>query len=324
MPFSSLNILFLFLLCLGMSFTEIEASISRDDSALRRLKTLFETPENEIDFTGAKITIDHIIAPSQNSEEVTAAIDEMVQKIQVMTGDNAPATVRLGAIRKYLYEKGPWNDYQAFQYDFTDPMGTNISSKLLSHYIETKKGNCVSMPMLFIILADKMGLDVSASTAPNHVLIKFTDPETNATFNIEATSGGGFARDKWYQEQMNITDKALQTGIYLQKLTRRETLAVMAITVGEFYLKQNQFTKALEVFELVLKFYPKSVFSMLKAGSSYSGLIERDFLSKYKNTSEIPIQDQKRLYEYLNQNRSYFSKAESLGWQEPTNKMSNR
>jgi tetratricopeptide (TPR) repeat protein len=116
---------------------------------------------------------------------------------------------------------------------------------------------------------------------------------------------------------MNITSQAIENGIYLQKLSRKETVAVMILLVGEFYFKEQEFSKAIEIFELVLQFDPKSVFAMLKAGSSYGSLLKRDFFNKYKTIREIPAPEQKRLFDYLDQNRKYYAKAESLGWREP-------
>lgn len=39
--------------------------------------------------------------------------------------------------------------------------------KLLSRYLDSRRGDCVSMPILFLILADRLGLDVSLSTRRN-------------------------------------------------------------------------------------------------------------------------------------------------------------
>ena len=54
------------------------------------------------------------------------------------------------ALKRYIYEPGEWNNFQPYQYDMDDPLGTKLSNKLLSHYLAAKKGNCVTMPFLFI------------------------------------------------------------------------------------------------------------------------------------------------------------------------------
>lgn len=48
------------------------------------------------------------------------------------------------------------------------------------------------MPFLFIILGDRLGINVTASVAPLHVFVKFTD-ENGVIHNLETTSGTNFA-----------------------------------------------------------------------------------------------------------------------------------
>ena len=43
----------------------------------------------------------------------------------------------------------------------------------MSHYLATRKGNCVSMPVLFVILGQKLGLPITLAIAPNHVFAKY-------------------------------------------------------------------------------------------------------------------------------------------------------
>jgi len=69
------------------------------------------------------------------------------------------------------------------------------------------------MPFLFIILGDKLGIDVTASTAPLHVFVKFTDTD-GKTYSLETTSGANFSRDAWYREQMPMTNQAIDNGVY--------------------------------------------------------------------------------------------------------------
>jgi regulator of sirC expression with transglutaminase-like and TPR domain len=285
---------------------------------LHKIKTMLEQPADKLDLAKVKLTIDKMVYPATDVDKTLQTVDKMVTEITSMAGTDSPSMAKMLAIKKYLYQKGPWNSYKPYRYDFDDPTGTNLRSKLLSQYIVSKKGNCVSMPLLFIILADKMGLDVAASTAPNHIFVKFTEDETGKTYNVETTSGAGFSRDEWYQTQMHITDQAIDSGIYLQKLIKQETAAVMVLLLGEHELEQKNFETAARVFELVLNYYPKSVYAMLKAGSSYYRLLNERFVKKYSSVAEIPTKKRKQFQFYLSRNRKLFAKAESLGWREPT------
>jgi len=95
----------------------------------------------------------------------------------------------------------------------SDPLGQNPTHDLLTSYLASRKGNCVSMPILFVILGERLGLNVTLSTAPLHVLVKYTDAQSGVTYNLEATSGGGFTRDAWYRQNLPMTDVAIANGI---------------------------------------------------------------------------------------------------------------
>jgi hypothetical protein len=69
-------------------------------------------------------------------------------------------------------------------------LGRILENKLLSNFIETKKGNYVSIPLVFLILGEKMGIDVIVSTAPLHIFVRFKDDLTRDVWNIETTNGG--------------------------------------------------------------------------------------------------------------------------------------
>lgn len=240
----------------------------------------------------------------------------MVRDIQSMLPSEASSMDRMLAIKKYVYAPGAWNNYQPYQYDFDDPLGTKVANKLLPNYMKTQKGNCITMPFLFIILGDKLGIDVTASTAPLHVFVKFTDSK-GTTYNLETTSGANFARDAWYREQMPMTEQAIENGVYLQPLSRKETVAVMITVLAEHYMKENEYKKAWAISDLSLKYYPKYVNAMLRNGSAFYKMLEQRFINKYPNPNDIP-KNQRELFHFLsNGNRYWFVKAEALGWREP-------
>ena len=92
-------------------------------------------------------------------------IDRLVDAARQMAGPNPIDSYKLAAIRRAIYVAGPWNYNRAFSYDLSDPFGKVPANRLLSTYIRTRKGNCVSMPILFMIVADRMGLNVHLATA---------------------------------------------------------------------------------------------------------------------------------------------------------------
>lgn len=284
----------------------------------KRVKTILQQPESSMDLAVVKLTIDKMIDPSIDISANLKKIDSIVVQILAMAGRNPSSNAKLLALKRYLYEKGPWNGNEPYQYDFADPRGTKINNKLLSTYLVTRKGNCVSMPFLFVVLGQRLGLDVSASTAPEHYFVKYTDPDAGVTYNLETTSGANPTRDMWYRQEMPMTDEAIANGVYLQALTKRETAALMATILSENFAERREPEKAIAIADAVLPFYPMNIGLILGKGSAYSRLIKRDFVAKYPRPADIPAAEVPYFRFLSEQNRLWFAKAESLGWQQPS------
>lgn len=293
-----------------------ELDINNFDEA-KQIKAILQRPDKEIDLAKVKLTIDKMIDPNIDIEANLKKIDHIIIKIRTLLDPKSTSQAKMLTIKKYLYKPGAWNDFQAYHYDFDDPLGTKIANKLLPNYLASKKGNCISMPFLFIILGQKMGINVTASEAPLHVFVKYTDDDTGMTYNLETTSGANPARDEWYRQGMPMTDKAIANGIYLRPLTKKETVVVMATVLAEYYSQKQEFEKAIAISDVSLEFYSKNTTSMLRKGIACFRILKRDFLQKYPAPRDIPL-DQRAYFEYLSDsNHFWFAKAEALGWREP-------
>lgn len=281
----------------------------------KELRGILRQPEASIDLGRVKVTVDHMVDSTVDPDATLQRIDAIVARIQAIPGYGPTDDAKLLALKRYLYEAGPWNDGQAYQYDLDDPLGKKFSNRLLKTYLATKQGNCVTMPFLFIILGQRLGLPVTASTAPKHFLVKYKS-EQYGWINLETTSGANPARDVWIRKQEPMTDEAIAKGIYLQPLTKRETAAEMATIVAESYLQQQRYEQAIAVSDVILGTYPRDVGTMIMKAVAYARLSRQRFDSQYASPAQIPA-EQQGYYAYLSEhNREWFAKAESLGWRE--------
>ena len=284
---------------------------------LQKIKAILDQQPHQIDFAKVKITVDKIIDSSVDAEATSKKIDRMTMNIISMFPPKANSMQKLLTIKKYLYSKGNWNNNTPFKYDFNDPMGTMLKNKLLSNYLITKKGNCISMPILFLILGQKVGLNVSLSTAPHHVFVKYTDDDTGQVYNIETTNSGNFMRSSWYQKYFLITEQAIEKKVYLNLLSKREAASVVTMTYGEHLIKQKKYQESIDFFSVILEYYPKSIFSIISKANTYYRLIETKFMAIYPRANMIPHYKRAEFKYYQYKNKEYFWIAEQLGWREP-------
>src|SRR3546814_2940310 len=78
------------------------------------------------------------------------------------------------------------------------------------------------MPVLHIILAEKLGLNVHLSTAPLHMFVRYTNPQNQRDLSIEPTSGGYPTRDVWYRENLQMTNWRWEQVFNSKRLTNGE------------------------------------------------------------------------------------------------------
>jgi regulator of sirC expression with transglutaminase-like and TPR domain len=274
---------------------------------------LFAQDLTTIDIAQVKIKVDRMVDPAINIEHELVKIDAMVATIETMLPRGADDYTNLETIRRYIYEAGPWNNHKPFSYDHDDPYGLDVGNKLLADYMRDRRGNCITMPFLFIILGQRLGLDVHPALAPLHVYVRFTD-ESGVTKNIETTSGGYFARDAHYRNNLPITDVAVTNGVFMKTLNNEQTMAVIAVVLVEDLIRKKRYQEAIDVANEILKHYPKFAYAMVKKATAAYHLLTADYYSKYPNIEDVPADQHARL-NYLQQiNQRSFNKAESLGW----------
>lgn len=275
---------------------------------------ILATPEAKLDLAKTKIAIDRLIDPSIEDSDVLRRIDDLASQIRARIPAGASQRTKLEILIDSLKQAGPWNDYRPFRYDLDDPFGKDIRNKLLSTYLATRKGNCVSMPVLLVIVGQKIGLDATLSAAPHHLFAR-VKTDGGVWMNVEATSFGAKA-DSGYQTDFRITKRAMQSGIYLRTLTHRQSAGVMLETLMEHYNKAGSQERRLALANTVLRFDPKNVAAMLHKGSACSRLINQRYIGKYQSAEQMS-QAQRQDFETLGRcNANAFSEAEALGWRE--------
>jgi len=318
-PFKPLSTFFALFLLLMSTAASADPRImgTVDIRVFKQAQALLAIPESEIDFIDAKLAIDKMIDSQINIFREKNRLLRMAGEIRAM-GDLRTSSERKEALRKYLYGAGEWNNNRVFSYDFDDPLGKKIENKLLKTYLDTRKGNCVSMPFLFIALGQELGLDVTAANAPLHVFVKYKDAETGKIYNLETTSGANVARSSWLRQQFSISDKSIASGIYLRKLTKKQTVLTMFDTVLEHYADKGEYALVAALAGLQLNHNPNHVNAFVHLASAHNDLLQKYGLWKYHSSAEVPA-NQRHIFDYLVPRINwYHQKAIELGWQPST------
>ena len=221
------------------------------------------------------------------------------------------------AVRMFQYDEGLWNENYPFQYDLNDPFGTTLDNKLLSTYMDTRMGNCVSMPSLFIALMERVDPNIPffGVNAPQHLFCRLNNRQTGEIWNVEATNGGNPARDQWYIETMKINQQSIDSGIYLSTLTKKEFVADLIAILVSKYRDQKDYKKAMEYAELILKVNPKSGVGLVQKGA-LSSWLAYEILKAAKFEQRELSEEEKQEYRKCNlDSKKYIDSAIAMGWQ---------
>ena len=110
------------------------------------------------------------------------------------------------------------------QYDFEDFYGEKDWTKMfVSKLLATNKGQCHSLPLLYLILCEETDTEANLAYSPNHSYIKFKDNSGNWN-NLELTNGR-IVSDAWVTASGYITAEAIKNKVYMEPQTKQQVIA---------------------------------------------------------------------------------------------------
>jgi hypothetical protein len=199
-------------------------------------------------------------------KEFCKLIDNIEMKLNQFMRDKGVVNHVMGkqfAIFNYMMEPSKYNDNTRMNYDFEDLMGQKDRSKMfVTKLMNTKTGNCHSLPFLFKILSDEMKGESYLTLGPNHVYIKHKDDKGLWT-NVELTNKS-FPRDSWLISSMSITTEAIKKETYMEPLSIKESIAFCLYDLAleyKFQFGHDDFT--LKCCDTVVEYFPKCIYAYM-------------------------------------------------------------
>lgn len=211
------------------------------------IEEILALPEDQIDTGHACLVLAKDAYPDLNVAAFDRLLDEMADRINaLLRGRNEPEQ-RIGMMNTYLYRPDWWNGNATFEYNRDDLLAQKKESQFLNGYLATRKGSCLTMAMLYLALADRLGWPIRAVRAPSHYFCRYIGMKDG---NIEATSFGGFSPDSAYIADLKIPESAVRSGAYMKTLTRKEYIATLLEVNARLFHDRGDFQKAIYYLEL--------------------------------------------------------------------------
>jgi regulator of sirC expression with transglutaminase-like and TPR domain len=282
------------------------------DADVQVLRAMLWQQDDRIDLAKAKVAIDHLIDPSTNEADTLKAVDMWADRVRARIPAGATTWSRVMAVYSTIHEPGPWNDHRKFDYNFDDPFGKDVHTTMLANYLATRRGNCVSMPIFFAILAQRVGLQVTLATAPNHLLVK-VKLDGGQWKNIEATSGSTLT-DQEYVQRFLITPTAVENGLYLRPLTMHEAVVEMAAPFLEDYAKRHTPEQIMAMVDLMLSYDPKDVSALMLKALAYDKQVTIRYRSQYPDPRQLSPAQQADYHALMDGYFKIAGELQAMGW----------
>ncbi|MDR1113020.1 MAG: hypothetical protein LBL18_04590 [Bacteroidales bacterium] len=185
------------------------------------------------------------------------------------------------AIFRLLTEKVPFKNsrkekteyHLPLQYDYYDYQSReNYDSQFITKLMGSNIGQCYSMPLYYLILAEAINAEACWSLSPKHGLVKIRDRKGN-WHNIELTCKS-ILSDAHYTNNSYIKAKALRNKIYLEPLDKKQIIACQLLSLAQAYCEKYGFDDFyLKCVNSVPQYIPNSVDALKMRASYFQNLL---------------------------------------------------
>jgi hypothetical protein len=151
----------------------------------------------------------------------------------------------------------------------------------VSKLIRSGKGQCHSLPLLFLILCQEIKAKAYLSFAPEHCYVKFEDDAGNMN-NIELTNQM-FTTDQFILQSGYITSAAIKSGIYMDTLAMNRVINYTLNDLNNSYVKKYGYDDfVLRCANKEVSYDPKSIHGYMHLANYYN-ILGHKVETQYQN-----------------------------------------
>lgn len=191
------------------------------------------------------------------------------------------------------------NDLVFYEMGFRFPSQSSWKKEIdqytvLPSVIDSKRGVCLGVSILYLAIAQRLGLNLEAVTPPGHIYIRHQTPEK--TINIETTARGIHIPSKRYK---TLEETELKTR------TLKEVVGLVFVNQASVEWMKKKYEKAISFYQKALEYLPNDplVNELLAYNYLFSGKIEKGkalLLTAQKNRTKKPFSQNLVAEDYIN------------------------
>lgn len=193
--------------------------------------------------------------PELDVQDVLGQVDQLQARLQRRLAADASALQRLRALNQFFFRElgfgGNLNDYY-------DPENSYINTVL-----QTRRGIPITLAVLWLELADGLGLNARGVAFPGHFMVKVNLPKGQVV--IDPFTGQSLSREELAERleplrQKNGLGDDFETpiGLYLQAALPRDMLGRMLRNLKEIHQTQADGLRLIAVLDRLLVLQPQA------------------------------------------------------------------
>jgi regulator of sirC expression with transglutaminase-like and TPR domain len=210
-----------------------------------------EIPDEQIDLLRAALTFALPEYPGLDASKYIGIVEGLAERVLVRRGASEDPAHTIASLNVVLFQE---EGLAGNQSEFYDPRNS-----YLNEVLERRLGIPISLSVIYMEVAQRVGLPVFGVGLPGHFLLKHYDSNGNQTFIDPYVAGGLLSPsecqtrlDEVYGGQMTLQPEFLNT------VSKRQILTRMLNNLRSIYVGQRNFKKALTIVDFILAIHPRS------------------------------------------------------------------
>jgi regulator of sirC expression with transglutaminase-like and TPR domain len=201
----------------------------------------------------AAVAVAHAVEPDLDVQGVLSAIDALAVKLKNRVAADTAPLQRLRYLNRYFFQElgfaGNVNDYYAPENSY------------LHCVLDSRRGIPITLALIYIEIAQQIGLEARGVSFPGHFLIKLKMPQGEVV--IDPFNGRSLSRDDLeeriepYRRRHGLVgDAEVPLGLFLQTATPRAVVARMLRNLKEIHRGAEEWPALLAVMQRLVILLP--------------------------------------------------------------------
>ncbi|SPB15761.1 transglutaminase [Caballeronia novacaledonica] len=223
--------------------------------------------DETLPLTEAALSLAQDAYPDLDMQAALAEIDELVVRARRRMPDDANMKQKVDALNRYFFRE---LGFSSNLNDYYDPDNSHLNVVL-----RRRRGIPISLAVIYLEMAEQLGLPVRGVSFPGHFLLRVATPGQDLM--LDPTTGQTLSEaqmvemlEPYVQRVGESIGSALR--VLLQPATRREIVARMLRNLKGIYLQTERWQRLLAVQQRLVIALPNSIEEVRDRGFAYARL----------------------------------------------------